>query len=116
MLCRIYWQMPIRRNSLPLLDENHPLPLGYQAYLKQKIVQTPGGTFLCTLCGSHQQYRNNLARHYKQKHGDLSLVYSCPTCDNAVFRMKEDFANHASSVHPDWKGVKPENFVISVDN
>ena len=55
-------------------------------------------------------YRKNVRRHYLQAHYDLAVVYTCPACPDAVVRSADAFLHHVAAAHPEWKGVRAEDF------
>ena len=56
-------------------------------------------------------YRKNVRRHYLQAHYDLAVIYTCPACpDTAVVRSADEFMHHVAVAHPEWKGVRAEDF------
>ena len=87
----------------------------YHRYVREKLVQTASGGFMCTLCGNQQKYRKNVRRHYLQAHYDLAVIYTCPTCGpGATARSADEFLLHVSAAHPEWNGVRPEDFLSVV--
>ena len=81
-------------------------------YMATKVVATAAGTHMCTLCGNIQAYRRNVPPHFRKKHMELCLVYNCPTC-GLGFQTRNDFLAHVASVHPEWQGVRAEDFAVS---
>ena len=55
-------------------------------------------------------HRKNVRRHYLQAHYGLAVVYTCPACPDAVVRSADAFLHHVAAAHPEWKGVRAEDF------
>jgi uncharacterized C2H2 Zn-finger protein len=61
------------------------------------------------ICGKTLQKLSYVKRHMRDLHVDAQ--YHCPPCEK-MFKNKKSIYDHINKVHPDWKGVKYENFLV----
>jgi DNA-directed RNA polymerase subunit RPC12/RpoP len=65
--------------------------------------------FVCLLCGKTIKRKDNAKVHIAEKHMP-PRQYRCPPCGRQF--TNRGFSGHVNNVHPTWKGIDYENFLV----
>ncbi len=72
-------------------------------------VQACDAGLLCCKCGKTAKDNRTMRRHMNEAHLPPKR-YHCPTCD--MILVNRNMYQHISKLHPQWKGVKIDRFLM----
>ena len=91
--------------------------LGLQAIIAENTRPTAAGGYFCLICTKViKGCYANAKYHFRDLHWSEAPSYWChgkwPKCQK-YYTSKSAFRMHVRNVHPDWKGVSMDTFIVN---